>query len=110
MPKSQGPKDKKKTDKAVAPRDGAPIAPVTFEARGIPIDDWLKEQRIGQQGHSLIFLLRLFAATVFATFLIFLLNGLGITKLPDEFMHWLGAATVGEVAGMVFVIVRKLWS
>ncbi len=31
-------------------------------------------------------------------------------KLPDAFLHWLGGATVGEVAGLAFLAFKFLFS
>lgn len=43
---------------------------------------------------------------VFETFAIFLLWGFRRLSMPDKFVHWLGAATVGEVAGLVALILK----
>jgi hypothetical protein len=45
---------------------------------------------------------------VIATFSIILLRGLNRLDLPDKFMYWLGGATIGEVVGLLYLLVGKL--
>jgi hypothetical protein len=56
--------------------------------------------------------LNVLAAFFFAiieTFSLILLRGFGRITLPDKFMHWLGVATVGQVAGMLVWIIKKVF-
>jgi hypothetical protein len=50
-----------------------------------------------------------FFFTVIETFSLILLRGFGRIVVPDKFMHWLGAATVGQVAGMLLWIIKKVF-
>lgn len=101
---------KKKKRKAIASNDGTPIGTIVFGERDISIEDWVKKQNIGHQSRTLNYLLPLFACTVVATFVLIFLKGSGHIILSDGFMQWLGGATISEVAGMLLIIVRKLWS
>ena len=49
-----------------------------------------------------------FFFTVIETFSLILLRGFGRIAVPDKFMHWLGGATVGQVAGMLLWIIKKV--
>jgi hypothetical protein len=51
----------------------------------------------------------MYVFAVITTFAIILLWGLGRLDLPSKFMHWLGAATIGEIAGMLFYVVQRLF-
>jgi len=54
------------------------------------------------------FLRRAYCCSLIATFLIILLQGfkLGGFTLPDSFLHWLGGATVGQIAGLFVMAFR----
>jgi hypothetical protein len=49
---------------------------------------------------TMIFL-GIYMYTVITTFAIIFLWGLGRLVIPDQFMRWLGAATIGEIAGLL---------
>ncbi len=51
-------------------------------------------------------LLWIYMFAVIATFSIVILWGLGRLELPAKFMNWLGGATIGEVAGLVIIVVE----
>ncbi|MFL6310536.1 MAG: hypothetical protein ACJ71W_00390 [Terriglobales bacterium] len=51
-----------------------------------------------------------FIFAVFETFAIILLWGLGRLELPEKFVHWLGAATIGEIATLLTIIVKHVFS
>jgi hypothetical protein len=51
----------------------------------------------------------IFCFAVIETFSIILLCGLGRLSLSENLVNWLGAATVGEVAGMVYLIVESVF-
>ena len=51
----------------------------------------------------------LFAGTVVATYVIIFLWGFRKIELPNSFVHRLGAATVGQTAGMLTVILKDLF-
>jgi hypothetical protein len=55
-------------------------------------------------------LLTLFLGSVIATYTIIIAWGRHWLDLPQPFIHWLGAATIGEAGGLFTLIVRKLWS
>src|SRR5208282_2173810 len=50
--------------------------------------------------------LGLYVFVVFETFAVFFLAGLGRLSFPDKFLHWLGGATVGEVAGLLYYVIK----
>lgn len=50
-----------------------------------------------------------FIFAVFETFAIILLWGLGRLELPEKFVHWLGGATVGEIATLLTIIVKQVF-
>ena len=58
---------------------------------------------------SMIFL-GIYMFAVIATFAIIILWGLGRLDIPDSFMKWLGMATIGEIAGLVGVVVKEIFS
>jgi|SRR5208337_5604038 len=51
--------------------------------------------------------LGLYVFVVFETFAVFFLSGLGRLSFPDKFLHWLGVATVGEVAGLLYFVMKN---
>jgi len=55
-----------------------------------------------------LILVGVYVFAVITTFAIILLWGLGRLDLPQKFMRWLGVATIGEVAGLVTFIVKKV--
>jgi hypothetical protein len=50
-----------------------------------------------------------FVISVGVTYLIIVFYGLGCLRYPDSFLHWLGAATVGQTAGLLGVVVKHLF-
>lgn len=100
---------KKKRNRLVSHDAGTVGAPYNFENRGILIDDWLKEQLAKQQNNTLIFLLRLFAFVVAATFSLIFLKGFGLVALTDELMTYLVGAGIAEVAGLLLMIIPKIF-
>lgn len=100
---------RKKKTASLSRQHGAPIAPLSFEDRGITIDEWIQEKHTTQQDYALRSLLRLFVGCVFLTFLLIFLKAFDSISLSHEFMMWLGGVTVAEVAGMVVMIIRRLW-
>jgi hypothetical protein len=50
-----------------------------------------------------------FIFALFETFAIILLWGLGRLELPEKFVHWLGAATVGEIATFLTIVVKHVF-
>jgi hypothetical protein len=61
------------------------------------------------QGLVAIMILGIFSFAVMATFDVILFWGLGALSLPAAFVHWLGGATVGEIAGLLIIIVRRVF-
>ncbi len=70
---------------------------------------FLRQGTIELQTYMAVTLLGIYAFAVIVTFATILLWGFRRLELPDKFVSWLGAATVGEVAGMVLFIVRKVF-
>ena len=54
-------------------------------------------------------LLGTFVFAVVETFAIIILWGMKRLDLPPTFAHWLGAATVGEIATLLTIVVKKLF-
>lgn len=48
----------------------------------------------------------LFSFAVVATFGIIIAQGLNRLSLASGLLNWLGGATVGEIAGMLYIIIR----
>jgi hypothetical protein len=55
-------------------------------------------------------LLAIFSLGTLSTVSLFFLNGLGITSLTDVAMGSLAAATIAEVAGLLVIMVKGLFS
>jgi hypothetical protein len=62
----------------------------------------------GVREFTIAMLLALFTFTVVATFGMIFLQGLGRLTLPDKLLHWLGAATLGQVSGLVYLVVKAV--
>jgi len=56
-----------------------------------------------------LIVLGVFSFAVMATFDVVVFWGLGTLKLPEAFVHWLGVVTVGEIAGLLVIIVRRIF-
>lgn len=54
-------------------------------------------------------LLGTFVFVTVETFAIILLQGFHELELPEKFLHWLGGATIGEVATLLTIIVRAVF-
>jgi hypothetical protein len=54
-------------------------------------------------------LLTLFCASTIATYVLIYFWGFRIISLPPGFVHWLGAATIGQTAGLLLIVVRSLF-
>ena len=54
-------------------------------------------------------LLGSYVFAVIETFAIIVLWGLGRLVLPKAFVHWLGGATVGEIAVLLSIVVKRLF-
>ena len=48
----------------------------------------------------------IFAFVTVCTMGLIVLNAASVIELDKDFMRWLGGATVGEVAGMLLIVVR----
>jgi hypothetical protein len=54
-------------------------------------------------------LLGIYVFAVIETFAIIVLWGLGRLYLPPKFVPWLGGVTIGEIAVMLTIVVKKLF-
>ena len=54
-------------------------------------------------------LLLLFVGAAAASYVLIFLWGYGKLKFPDAFIHWLGAATIGQTASFLLIIVKSLF-
>lgn len=75
-----------------------PLLGLWSMVRGRPLDEIVALTLLGT-----------FVFAVIETFAVMILTGMGHLDLPDKFLHWLGAATVGEVATMLLLVVKKLF-
>lgn len=55
-------------------------------------------------------LLWIYMFAVIATFSIIILWGFGRLVLPEKFMNWLGAATIGEIAGILLFVIKQIFA
>ncbi len=67
--------------------------------------------KITQQGKALRFLLWVFPGLLIFTILVILFQGFNYYgfKLESSFLHWLGAATIGEIVGLGGVVYGALF-
>lgn len=71
--------------------------------------EWVKAAQIGIQEQMITFLLRAFGLLLFATMMVFFLQGFhfcGFT-LDHDILMWLGAATIGEIGGLLTIAFRS---
>ena len=71
---------------------------------------FLRQRPFDLQDYMAVTLLGIYAFAVIVTFAIILLWGFKRLELETKFINWLGAATVGEVAGMLLFIVKKVFA
>ncbi len=71
--------------------------------------DPVEASNISMREKTARWLLALFAFAVICTYALIFLWGWKKISLPDAFVHWLGAATVGQTAGLLLIIVRNLF-
>lgn len=64
---------------------------------------------IGLREMLTIFLLALFGASTIATYVLIFFWGFKLIELPSPFVHWLGGATVGEISGLLVIIVKSIF-
>ena len=103
------PKKLFKNVREVSPFDWTAIAMLMFAAL-VPIAIAIYWGHPGSIGDlATIVFLGLFVFAVIATFSIIVLWGLGRLALPDKFMSWLGAATIGEIAGLLAFVIHHLF-
>ena|SRR5271155_284131 len=71
---------------------------------------WITLDRMQLNNENLLLcsMLGIFMFTVIETFTVILLWGFKKIQLPKEFARWLGGATIGEVAVLLVIIVKKL--
>jgi hypothetical protein len=50
-----------------------------------------------------------FLISILVTYPIIIFYGLGCLRYPDSFLQWLGAATVGQTAGLLGLVVKSLF-
>lgn len=73
--------------------------------------EWVKAFHVGFQQDIVTFLLWAYGSLLFATLAIILLQGfhLGGFNLETGFLKWLGAATVGHIAGLLTLTFRAVF-
>ena len=76
-----------------------PIVTIAWWGRPVTLTDFL----------TLIFV-GIYMFAVITTFAIILLVGLGRLDLPEKFMYWLGVATIGEDAGLLMFVIKKVFA
>jgi hypothetical protein len=81
----------------------------------LPSKEWISRyaelQTIEQRNKAVKWSLRVFAATLFCTFGIYLLEGFRVMgfSLPEPLLKGLGWSTIGQVAGLVAVVFKFLF-
>lgn len=65
---------------------------------------------IARKDQIVQFLLRAYGGTLMATFGLFYLQGFGLVHLPQPTLHWLGAATIGELTGLLALTIRSVFA
>lgn len=80
-----------------------------------PVKEWVTrattEHTIDLQKHIVRFLLRAYGALLAASVLIFLLQGFAVGgfKLSETVLKFIGAATIGEIGGLLTLTVRAVF-
>ena len=83
------------------------------ESKSLPGKQWLSDyseyQNLQHREMAFKYALWLFGFCVICTFTIFFLQGFNAWgfHLPENLLHWLGAATVGEVATITVIVYRN---
>jgi len=69
------------------------------------------DHRIEVQGMMARWLVRTFVIVTFLTMAIFFLQGFDFCRfqLPESLLKWLGAATLGEIAGLLIIIIKAIF-
>lgn len=68
---------------------------------------WGRPDTFGE--FTTLFFLWIYMFAVIATFAIIILWGLGRLDLPGKFMGWLGAATIGEIVGLLAYVLHQIF-
>jgi hypothetical protein len=64
---------------------------------------------IGLREITTYVLLLLFVLATAASYTLIFLWGAGKMKFPEAFIHWLGAATIGQTASLLLIIIKSLF-
>jgi len=102
------PRDPIKGSRIVTPIElGAGLGLLAFAAV-VPIAalQWWGRPATFEEFTKMVFL-GIYMFAVFTTFAIIFLRGLGRLDIPDKFMNWLGAATIGELVGLLAYALRQ---
>jgi uncharacterized membrane protein len=69
------------------------------------------DHKIEVQGMMAKWLVRTFVIVTFLTMAIFFLQGFDFCRfqLPESLLKWLGAATLGEIAGLLIIIIKAIF-
>ena len=81
------------------------LSPAQFIAQERAMSDiGLRERMVGA-------LLRIYAGLIAATIIIFILQGFKLWgfNLPENLLHWLGGAALGEVGGLAALVYGSLF-
>ena len=75
------------------------------------IEAYTERKRLEHRDRAVKWVLRTFTFALTGSFVILVLQGFKLWGfcLPEPFLHWLGAATVGEVVGLVGVVFKFLF-
>jgi len=75
------------------------------------VKNWVTTVTTQQQVKVIDFLIRAYGSLLTATMLIFFLQGFRLWgfSLDTGLLRWLGAATVGEIAGLLTLTLRALF-
>lgn len=85
----------------------------TVEQQKVIVDQLITKESsdLQMRERAVYLMLAIFSLTVLSTLLMLNFEGFGAWgfDLPDPFLHWLGVATVGEVAGLLVITFRYLF-
>jgi hypothetical protein len=87
------------------------VSPVKARPVETPVKDWVAEvsvtSALNMRERIVFFLLRAYGLLLAGTMLIYFLQGFNVAgfHLDAELLRWLGAATVGEIGGLLSLTV-----
>ena len=84
------------------------VAPEILDRPGF-VTDAREVSDIGLREVITYALLLLFVGATATTYVLIFLWGYGKVNFPNAFIHWLGAATIGQTGSLLVIIVKSLF-